>query len=62
MSITNELVVWCDDRGTWNRSGLTLGKFRKKLKALGWSSVLFRNPAYVDKDYCPDCTKNKKDK
>lgn len=60
MSITHEVVIWCDVCGTWERSIETAAKARKKLKALGWTHTR-GSRGYVFKDWCLTCSKAKEE-
>ena len=58
MSITHEIVIWCDLCGVWERSSHTAGKARKQLKTEGWTRS---RPArgYIARDFCRACSEKK---
>ena len=53
MTITHEVVIWCDLCGTWERSIHTAAKARKQLKVKGWTRPK-AHPGF--KDFCLSCS------
>jgi hypothetical protein len=61
MSITHEVVIWCDVCGTWERSIETAAKARKKLKALGWARIPVTRGYPAFQDLCSYCFAKRKE-
>jgi len=62
VTITHEVVIWCDLCGTWERSIHTAAQARKKLKALGWTHkkpVRDTHPEF--QDFCLTCSQYKEE-
>ena len=55
MSISHEIIIWCDNCSQWDHGADNATNLRKELRQQGWSRV-------GRCDYCPSCTEERKGK
>lgn len=61
MTITKEVVIWCDICGAWERSIFDASKARLGFKATGWVRIKGGKKCPAKQDLCPLCAEKLKE-